>query len=204
MKRIVIVFVLFVFSLNAQVFNEGDNFVSLGYGIGTRYQNYFSNYQNYKGYNFSSFGPLNIQYERGFKKIGPGIIGLGGVLSYSSYKATWIQNYYYMYYSSGYLYDYEYKGKNIQLMFRGAYHYDFGIDNLDVYAGLGVGFSYEREKLKTNDPYYNSSSVSVSLGSWYRGYVFVGGRYMFTSNLGGYLEVSPGFSALNLGLTYKL
>jgi len=92
-----------------------------------------------------------------------------------------------------------YSGSQMGFGVRATYHVNFGVENLDVYAGLTLGwmiFTYQNE--------YNTNQVikyDVS-GFYYAGNVGI--RYFFLDFLGVYLEV--GYSPVSIasaGLTFK-
>jgi hypothetical protein len=84
---------------------------------------------------------------------------------------------------------------------RGSYHFNellnISNDKLDVYAGLGIG--------------YESVSWSDSFGTGFSAFgsgiyipAHLGGRYMFSDNIGGFAELGSGVAPLMLGVTFKL
>ncbi len=86
---------------------------------------------------------------------------------------------------------------------RGTYHLEL-IDNVDTYGGLLLGYNAASSSVEAPDganPNFTPPAAEVggvALGA------FIGGRYHFTDNLGAFLELGYGISALNLGLTYKI
>jgi hypothetical protein len=81
---------------------------------------------------------------------------------------------------------------------RGSYHFEL-IDNFDTYAGLmvaynSVGFSIDDEDF---EEFFDTDLSGVLPG------IYIGGRYHFTDNIGAFLEVGYGVSAVNLGLAIK-
>lgn len=77
---------------------------------------------------------------------------------------------------------------------RGSYHYQF-VPNLDTYAGLLLGLAFRSGELLESD--VNTTNTRLAYG------IFVGGRYMFHENIGAFVEVGWGVSAINLGLALK-
>lgn len=83
---------------------------------------------------------------------------------------------------------------------RGSYHFNellsLSTDKADLYAGIGL--SYYRLSYG-NGYYYN-------LGSYSTVYVpiHIGGRYMFSNNIGGFAELGSSLATLKLGVTLKL
>ena len=181
MKKIILVSLLFISAnySHAQAFNNKENYVNFGFGIDP----FTSSFGNaYFGYNHYQIGPVVIGYERGItEKLGIGRIGIGGLIgqSFEGYKN----------YS---------KWMNTSVLFRGAYHFDFNIDKMDVYAGVGAGLSFVGAE-KFNNATITGTSSSV------RGeqYIFAGIRYYFNDNIGVYAEVGEGFMLANGGLVLK-
>jgi opacity protein-like surface antigen len=184
--------------VKAQAFEEGNSVVSVGYGLGLGYGRLLNAYSAYDGYKFSGFGPVALGYEYGLTDN----IGLGLNVSYSSYGATWIQ-------SSAYdpfnvtEYDYKYRWSTLAIMARGAYHFDIRNDDLDLYAGLGLGFLKFGYKWTSDDPTFNEENQNVSLGTPLGYQIFGGLRYYLSDNVGLYAEVGYGISVLNAGLAFK-
>jgi hypothetical protein len=81
---------------------------------------------------------------------------------------------------------------------RGNYHFNF-VKNLDVYAGLTLGYVIMSYKFETG----SLGNLGGNAGSfWYGGQI--GARYFFTKNIGAYVEL--GYNALQIaggGLTFK-
>lgn len=73
---------------------------------------------------------------------------------------------------------------------RGSLHYQF-IDKLDTYAGLMLGLRY------SSGYYLTAARVYLATG------VYVGGRYYFTDNLAGMVELGYGVAWLNFGVALK-
>lgn len=184
-------------SVFSQVFSKGSQFISVGYGVGNVVSKYpygiYNNYQN------TNFGPLMISYEKSLfendfkgKSIRAGkfnsYIGLGGVVYFNSSRENWKE-----------FYSYEYKIRSIGLMFRGAYHVDFNIPNLDVYGGFGIGFRYYHYKMNTLDPNWSNSTAVGLIAQMY-----IGGRYFVTERFGFFVEGAAGSAFANIGVTFKL
>jgi hypothetical protein len=122
--------------------------------------------------------PISASFEVGIVDniIDKGTIGVGGFLGYSSYKWGFS----------------DYKSRNIIIGPRGTFHYPF-VDKLDTYAGLMIGYNIYSD----NDPYdtYNYGQV---VSDW-----FIGGRYYFSDNFAGMLELGYGVFNVNLGVALK-
>ncbi len=75
---------------------------------------------------------------------------------------------------------------------RGYLHYSF-LNNLDTYAGLMLGLDFVSWGSGNTD--YNATDFAWGL--------FIGGRYYFTDNLAGMLELGYGATYANIGIAYK-
>jgi hypothetical protein len=133
---------------------------------------------------------ISIAYDRGVVDgIGPGTIGLGGLVGYKRYhfdfpntdeNATWT---------------------DIVVMGRGTYHYNFTTNpKLDTYGGISLGF---RVNLYKNDvspdrDRYTGDGLHLAYG------LFAGARYYLTERFGAFGEVGYDMSYLKLGLSYRL
>ncbi|NBV90592.1 MAG: hypothetical protein EBR91_00280 [Flavobacteriia bacterium] len=184
--------VLLINTIQAQEFSRGDNYMQLGYGFGLGYGRLLNAYQAYDGYKFSGFGPVNFNYERAVTDH----IGIGLSLSYSTYGAKWIDQ-------TGSTYNYSYRWNTLAIMARGAYHFSVRNDKVDPYLGVGIGFLKYGYKWTSTDPNFNEANNLIALGTPI-GYQFLGGiRYMFSDNVGGFVEVGYGLAVANFGLAVK-
>jgi len=176
---------------NAQAFQNKDNIITLGFGFDPYYK-HFSSY----GHNVTKktgIGPIMVSYERGItEKLGIGRIGVGGAIGQSFYTTK-----------SYDFFNYEYVERisRTAIFVKAAYHFDFGIDKLDVYAGVGGGVYVRSETHSSTNQ--NASYVNKN-GSVLGGpAVFGGVRYCFTKNFGVYGEVGYGMCAINGGVVFK-
>ena len=173
-------------SLMAQdpMFSQGDKVLNLGIGFGsTLYSGSFYH---------TSVPALSASYEVGVKDgvLDVGSIGVGGYVGYSAFKST---------YDYG-LGTYGWKISNIIIGARGVFHYPL-VDKLDTYTGLMLGFRIVSDKYYGSSTYdfnYSGSTSGVQF-SW-----FAGGRYYFSDNLAGLLEIGYGISYINLGIALKM
>ena len=178
MKRILpfLIALFITVSANAQnTFNEGDNVLNLGIGLGsTLYTGAFYS---------SSIPPISASYEVGVKDElfdENSSLGVGGYLGYSS------SNYRYSGYNSGF--------SNFILGARGSVHYQL-IDQLDTYAGLMLGYRIVS---------WNNDGLSSAASSGFTSAFYVGGRYYFNETFAGMLELGYGIAYLNIGVAIKL
>jgi hypothetical protein len=150
----------------------------------------FQNKGNYLQVGFGAqvhtLGPLSIGYERGITGlIGIGRFGVGGVIANE------------FYYNPNYLNAVQ---NRTTLMGRCAYHFDFDIEKMDVYAGAAVAIQFRGDnKDKTTGFIYGSNSARISPFPT----VFGGIRYYFHEQFAVYAEIGYGLGYLNGGLVYR-
>ena len=180
-------------SIFAQDFLKDENYITIGYGLDPYgHANKYNAGFNHKN---ASIGPFILTYERGITDVlGVGRIGVGGAIAQTFYtsKAYTINN----------LYEYKSNRSRTTIAFRAAYHFEFGIDRMDLYAGIGGAFHIIMDKEQTNNPFdptYSYKRQSVSGGPS----VFAGIRYYFNDNIGVYAEAGYDISALNGGFVFK-
>ena len=182
------VFVIFLFALprptNAEekIFEVEDILLSAGIA-------FFPTW--YIGHEYrTTLHPVFISAEYGFKDdIGPGTLGIGCMIGYSTYKETLTL-----------LNDvYGWKYTAITGAAKCTYHYEF-IDNFDIYAGIGGGLRYISDSF-FGDPGYNDGSDSgiVPLFS-----IFAGLRYYPVDNFGIFGELGYGIAWFSAGLTINM
>ncbi|UYZ57791.1 hypothetical protein [Hymenobacter latericus] len=164
----------------AHEFGKGSMAANLGVGFGLGY-----GYSLFSG--IRSTPALSLSVERGIiDNLGPGVIGVGGMIGYKAY--SW---------KSG---DYKGSWKNFLVSARGAYHYNvFDVPKLDTYAGISLGVRVE----SYSDNYLDREYTRQYGGSYVTSGFFVGGRYMFSDNLGAFGEAGYDMSYLKLGLTAR-
>lgn len=82
---------------------------------------------------------------------------------------------------------------------RGAYHFDLGVDKLDPYAGVMLGYNVASVGFDPDPgpPFNNISAGGVILGG------FAGARYYVTDNIGAFAEIGYGLGTATLGVAYK-
>ncbi len=162
----------------AQLFDQGDVVLSMGLGVGATYIAWGTYYK-------TSFPPIFIAGDYCLREnLGPGNLGVGAILSFSSYK-----------YDVPY-YDWGYKATTILFGSRGTYHFTDLVDKLDLYAGLGLGveiYSFN------NYGGYDYDEGSVGLYDEF----FAGARYYLTDNFAGMAELGYGLAWFKIGVSLK-
>jgi hypothetical protein len=103
------------------------------------------------------------------------------------------------YASSEYKFYYTWTYSYLMLGARAAYHVDFGVKNLDTYAGVLLGYnivSFDSD-VPSGYNYYTEGASYFLYGG------FVGGRYFFTKNFAAFAEFGYGIALINVGVTFK-
>lgn len=80
---------------------------------------------------------------------------------------------------------------------RSAYHFDIDVENLDLYAGVLLGYN------KASVSYSNSSIPVVGAAGGVAWSVFGGARYYLTDNVAAFAELGYGISYGNIGVSFK-
>jgi hypothetical protein len=156
-------------------FQQNDNVVSLGVGIGGSYYGYVG----FAGYSW--WPTITFNYERCIlgnlfneqSALGIGAIGGFTYASHSSWTST-----------------------DIMIGLRGAFHYAF-IDNLDTYAGAMGGYNIHSWKWKDSSDNLHSGGSGVGYG------VFAGARYYFAGPIAVYAEFGYHYTLINAGISVK-
>ncbi len=166
---------------NTQPFVTGDKVINVGLGIGSTL---------YSGVGYKTvFPPLSASFEYGVTELGPGILGIGGYLGFSSYK--WDDTF------GGSTYGWKYSSTIIGA--RGNYHYNFA-EKLDTYAGLMLGFNVINSKATGDWPSGYDFTANSSAFIWS---LYIGGRYYFSDSFAAMLELGYGIAWLNIGVAFK-
>lgn len=163
----------------APAFDKGSKTLGLGVGLGASYGTFL--------YRTVSLPLIFATYDQGIiGNVGPGTIGIGGIVGFksSSYK-----------YGSG-LGRYGYS--NFFLGARGTYHLTILKDKnnkFDPYAGVTVGLRV----WNWNDSYWNSKDGGVAP----MGGAFIGAKYNFKPGFGVFAEAGYDISFLRAGINFN-
>ena len=137
-----------------------------------------------------------MAYERGVTGlIGIGRIGVGGLITQAFYTQKYTNE----------LEESVYNRFRLGLLVRGAYHFEFDVPQMDVYAGVATGVYLNSDKNKVPNalvPGEYTTSRTTRLSGAHS--LFVGIRYYFTDALGVYAETGYGPSLFNGGLVVRL
>jgi hypothetical protein len=171
-------------------FEEGDNVLGAGIGIGGAYSNIgFSS-------NVSQTPAISLHFDHGMGELGPGQWGLGG---YLGYKHISYSERYYTYWT------YDYSWTYFILGVRGSWHYnDWHTDKLDTYGGFMLAYDAVTFKDNTNYGSYSYLNTYSYGGSYISFTGFLGARYFFNDKIGAYAEQGYGVAALQLGVSVRL
>ncbi|HEY4787952.1 MAG TPA: hypothetical protein VIH57_17985 [Bacteroidales bacterium] len=174
--------IVFLFSLVAlfhtavygQYFKEKDKVLNLGIGFGSAI---------YASGASSSFPPLSASFEYGVKEgVGPGVIGIGGLLGYTSAK-----------YND---FGFNWRTSYTVIGVRGSYHLVDLADKLDAYGGIMLGYSIVSSSGDFGT--YSTASSGANFG------IFAGARYYLSDKFALMAELGYGFAILNVGVAIKL
>jgi hypothetical protein len=181
-KLTVMLATVFIFQGNTSKAQGGDPpFVkgsnTIGFGLG------FGDYYNYVGSGYTVLPAFTFIYDHGsFEKVGPGTIGIGGIISAKS-----------RYYKFGK--DDKYSDNSFIVGVRGSYHLTLLADKnnkFDPYGGIMFGLQFRTRK----DSYLDYTRSNVNPVSA----LFVGAKYNFTKNFGAFAELGYDISILRLGI----
>ena len=179
MRKLIFILVAIFMSTvaSAQSFRKGTTTANVGIGLGTGL-----------GGLGKSRPAISASFDHGvWETGGPGVISIGGYVGNTGYK----------YSDLGYTAKWNY----VVVGARGAYHYNgfTSAPKLDVYGGAMLAYNIVK---------YSSDGDDMSLSNNYSSGIglsgFLGSRWFFSENMGGYAELGFGVSVLNIGITFKL
>jgi hypothetical protein len=168
-------------SVNAQLFDKGDKVLSFGLGIGANYIGWGSYYK-------TTVPTLWVSGDYCLReKLGPGNLGVGGILAFAAYKYDWAY------------YDWGYKANSFFIGARGTYHFVDLVDKLDLYGAITLGAKIHSYSYYGG--YEDESNLNnVDLLDEF----IVGARYYFSDNFAVVGEVGYGIAWLKAGISLKL
>ncbi len=167
-------------STYAQLFDKGDKVISAGLGLGATYYS-LGGTSMVMPVIFAS-GDYCLRED-----LGPGNLGVGAIIAYSSYKDN--------YYLSD---DYYWKYNTFMLGARGTYHFTDLVDKLDLYGGITLGGKIENAKWHGPNVGAKSDPSGGVLAEF-----FGGARYYFTDNIAANGELGYGVAWLKLAISFK-
>ncbi len=181
--------------LIATFFCTQQTFAQVSYGVGANVLNLgigFGNTITY-GVGVSSSPVISGSFEHGVSKLGPGTLGIGGIISYqaTSYNisdvvGTWKE-----------------KWTTTYIALRGTWHPDILVaDKYDVYGALDLGYTNYGYSVSGTGGYYErggSSGLNNGLGFG----LVVGGRYYLSKHIALFGELGYDICALKIGASVK-
>ncbi len=178
-------------------FEQGAKVATLYYGWPNLMGSIFNVYEFYEGFSASSLGPLGGKFEYGISdKIGLGFTAnfLSSGIQYSETGFDSNMN------LVEYIYTIDYTSFSFNLRFN--YHY-LVREKIDLYVGLGPGYSYKNLSYGSTDPdFIDDGSLVVSLMPVsFEG--TAGMRFYFTPNIGIFTEVGITKGIVQGGLVAK-
>jgi hypothetical protein len=181
----------FIVKADEPAFDKGSNTIGVSLGLGVNYA-YYSNAVN--------FPAITLYYDHGtFGEVGPGTIGIGGIIGFKSSHYTYPE-----YYG-----DYDATWTNYIIAARGTYHLTILKDknnHFDPYAGVVLGVRINNYNDTYNDYYYDkyhyhyyneAHSADAVKG------VFIGAKYNFTHAFGAFAELGYDISIFRIGLNFN-
>jgi hypothetical protein len=160
-----------------QTYKKGDNNLNIGIGPGLA-----------GIYGSMSVPSISAGYQVGVHQK----FSVGGIVGYSSSS-----------YDEGTYYGVDYKWTYTYIFIggRGEYHFiDADIENLDIYAGITLGYNIVSVSSPSNTLYGNYTAE----GSYLLYGFHAGGRYYFTPKIGAFLELGYGVGYIVAGVTFRL
>lgn len=190
---------IFIFSSTAfyaQAFGDGKNIVSVGFGFpaNSLILDSYNADKNYYNNAFHNYGTVVLKYEHGLHKY----FGLGIDIEYTGASDTYNDSIYDT--STNKKINQKITSVSNLFAFYGRLngHYPIG-ESLDIFGGIGFGYTYEIIKNTNNDPFVNTSQKTTALQSAFQ--VTVGARYFIKPKFALFAEVGYALTALQVGIT---
>jgi outer membrane protein W len=200
MKNIIFVFV--VCFLSHQIASQSEiirpNRINIGYGVGNLSKTIFklSNKGKYD-INYKGEGPFFGKYEH---TINP-FIGVGLNISYIAatidydFKETYTTD-------SVTLLSANMNYKSVSYLLRFNFH-PLKENRIDPYLGFGIGYRDSKLSISTNDPLTKNHDLGIRLPFKFGFEATIGSNFMFSNNIGAYIEIGLSKAVLQFGFTAK-
>lgn len=207
MKKITLGLIAIAISLtslktNAQAFQEGNNIISVGYGIATTGRTLLNSYKSADpSANIKVLGhnPIYGKFEHAISdKWGLGInffatsIGISQTYTYETIDGNGNST------TNTYKDEITYKVNAVSVRFNR--HWEV-TDDFDVYFGFGGGPKWGKFESKSTNPDYISTEFNAPIP--FAMELTMGARYYFTQNIGLYTEIGMARSFMQAGLSIK-
>lgn len=177
MKKIIFtIAIAFGLTASAQTYDEGDNLLNIGIGLGSAFKT-----------GTTSLPPISASFEHGFTDK----ISAGGIIAYTGSKEE------ISFGTTTYTFKYSY----LIIGARGSYHF-YNTDKLDAYGGLMLGYNIANSKVEVTGPSGVFNPQPASVGGVAYGF-HLGGRYYFNDKVAAFAELGYGLAILNVGITMK-
>jgi hypothetical protein len=173
---------------HAQAFKIGENRASFCMGFGWVYKENLNNSVHFPSPNalversiipFENVGLVSVGAQFGFHH------GYhNGTFNSVKYKQSWTSVYFV---------------PRVALYFHELFDANDFTQNIDLYAGLGIGFNFLSHKIPEEVGLPDSDRNGFNLG--YN--IFAGGRYYFKPHASAFAEIGYGLSVLNAGITIR-
>lgn len=186
--------------LSFDVFQENASFISAGYGFGNFTQSLFQIADdNTSDVNLetSFLGPIFFKYEYAFAPK----VGFGINIAYVQATANYLYKDQYIT-SGAALLEEKLDWKSYSILARINWHFGNN-EKVDPYIGIGMGYRDAKWTGSNNDPQSEFSSTTVE-NPFNLGFEStLGARFMFSPNVGAYVEVGLAKAVAQFGLTAK-
>jgi opacity protein-like surface antigen len=179
----------------AQAFEEGHSYVSVGYGFITFLGVLNKTFDVYDDVTYRSLGPIYLKYEYAVTdNIG---VGLNFAYATNEWEYRYNPGFDNNFYTESTL------RSTYSILARINFHLGDG-DKFDPYIGYGIGYRDATWSTSSTDPLGTGSGFNVK-GLMPLGMELTfGARYMFTDNIGLYAELGAAKSIFQGGLTIKI
>lgn len=203
---VVLLFVMLSPALKSQVFEEGNAFASIGYGFPNFTNTWFKliaigteeNYSN------SAFGPLHAKFEYALTDK----LGLGLSVNFATAKGQWDETTSEYNTTTG-MYEENTYTETLRLtswnaLARINWHW-VDHDKVDFYTGIGIGYNSNKFNYTSTDPDFDEETEMEEVNQLVNlvpiGYeTTLGLRYLFSDNLGAYMELGWSKSLMQIGV----
>ncbi len=179
---------------SAQAFEEGTSSASIGYGFVNFGNTVLNAYESEAGFTASTLGPLFAKYEYAVSDK----FGIGLNVSFLSGKAEWTSEDFNG--TSTDIYNNSVKRTGYNIMMRFNWHFG-DHDIIDPYFGLAAGYRSNNWEFTSTDPDFVSTETGNLIPFGIE--ATFGTRFLFTDNLGAYVELGLARAFFQVGLTGK-
>jgi hypothetical protein len=184
---------------SAQAFSQNSSYANIGYGIGNLTQSLFKvGEQNDYQYKYNGIGPLFFKYEYAIDDK----MGVGVNIAYAKAQATYQYNNTYITNSNTTLLKETLDWTSYSVLLRFNLHFGDN-EKVDPYWGIAAGYRDAIWSGSNNDPQnnYDTGVLTTPINIGFE--TTFGCRFLFTDNIGAYIEVGLAKAVLQFGLTAK-